>query len=87
MNKGPRWIRILKNKGNKYRDTAPFNASKCSQGAGVFALPSQRQTGSVSLGSEAGSSLVKAAIVNWGGAKMSPLLLTFSSEGIVKGEQ
>ncbi len=53
------------------------------QGAGVFALPSQRQTGSVA-GLEAGT-LVRAAILNWGGAKMSPLLLTFSSEGVVKG--
>jgi hypothetical protein len=52
------------------------------KGAGVFALPSQRQTGSVETG---GSTIVRAAILNWGGAKMSPLLLTFSSEGVVKG--
>ncbi len=48
----------------------------------MFALPSQRQTGSVETG---GGTIVRAAILNWGGAKMSPLLLTFSSEGVVKG--
>jgi hypothetical protein len=56
----------------------------------VFALPSQRQTGSISSGgggSDGGSggNVVRAAIVNWGGTKLSPLLLTFTSEGVVKG--
>ena len=53
------------------------------KGVSVFAMPSQRLTGSVMMSE--GVTVVRAAIVSWGGAKMSPLFLLFTSEGVVKG--
>ena len=53
------------------------------KGVSVFAMPSQRLTGSSSLGE--GISVVRASIVSWGGAKNSPLILLFTSQGVIKG--
>ena len=53
------------------------------RGVSVYALPSQRQTGNAPLAE--GVTVVRAAIVSWAGAKMSPLILLFTSEGVVKG--
>lgn len=53
------------------------------KGVSVFAMPSQRLTGSSSLGE--GISVVRASIVSWGGAKNSPLILLFTTEGVIKG--
>ena len=53
------------------------------KGVTVFALPSQRLTAS-SLLSE-GVTGIRSSIVSWGGAKMSPLILIFTSDGGIKG--
>jgi len=53
------------------------------KGVSVFALPSQRLTANSPLGE--GVIVIRASIVSWGGAKMSPLILLFTSEGVVKG--
>ncbi|XP_023338537.1 syntaxin-binding protein 5 [Eurytemora carolleeae] len=53
------------------------------KGVSVFALPSQRLTAS-SMFSE-GVTGIRSSILSWGGAKMSPLILIFTSDGGIKG--
>ena len=55
------------------------------KGVSVFALPSQRLTAS-SMFSE-GVAGIRSSILSWGGAKMSPLILIFTSDGGIKGNK
>ncbi len=51
--------------------------------ASVFALPSQRQMYSQTI-SESSNAVVKAAVVNFGGGKYTPLLAAYTADGFIR---
>ena len=54
------------------------------RGVAVYALPSQRMTGSNNVSE--GCTVIRSSIVSWSGSKQSPLILMFTSEGLIKGK-